>query len=550
MKQLASSRRAVLLAAALAPASLTSAQCETAKITLPDASADGAFGRSVSVEGDWMAVGAADVGAPGVVHLLRREAGTWSFAQELAAPVPAVEDHFGLELELDGTTLAVGAPADTGSTQPGSVYLFELTPSPAPSWELVARIQPATDPIHSGYARSLALDGDTLAVSAYREKYVDPQQPLPYENDAGAVYLYRRDALGTWSALQKLVAPAPAELDWFGYDVELQDGVLAVGFPRDDDVGADFGSVRLYTEVDGVWTIAQTLVSPTPGLAANFGDGLALDDGRLVVASPGAKVGGRSWGVLDLFVETGEAWTHAATFDAGEPLAGSAYAQRMRLEGTRLLVGAPALSGDAVSDGAAFLFALEGPQPAPAAKLTQQSSGANHQLGFGVDLAGDEVLATAPGDDTFGEKAGAVQVWSQQGLDCATLFSGTGTLGVSEGGTQILKLVPAPEFWGLPYLVLGSLSGTEPGLAIHGVLVPLAFDAYTQLTISKPNQPPLQASFDTIPTFGVGHAEFLLPAGSNPAWAGLTVHHAYVLIDPPTATVVHASNALELRLVP
>ena len=105
-------------------------------------------------------------------------------------------------------------------------------------------------------------------------------------------------------------------------------------------------------------------------------------------------------------------------------------------------------------------------------------------------------------------------------------------------------LAPARRFG---YVLLGSLSGTTPGIPIGLLVLPLNPDAYLTFTLTSPNTPPLGNSLGLLDAFGEAAASFTIPPGSSPALAGLTLHHAYVVFGP---MVVFASNPVPLRLVP
>ena len=106
------------------------------------------------------------------------------------------------------------------------------------------------------------------------------------------------------------------------------------------------------------------------------------------------------------------------------------------------------------------------------------------------------------------------------------------------------------ELAGELYWLLGSFSGTDPGLLLGDVVLPLNPDPYLNLTLVAPNQPPLGESFGTLDADGMGQASFELVAGANPGLAGLQLHHAYFVADPIVEIVVLASNAVGVLLVP
>ena len=124
-------------------------------------------------------------------------------------------------------------------------------------------------------------------------------------------------------------------------------------------------------------------------------------------------------------------------------------------------------------------------------------------------------------------------------------------LSVSAGGTQKFSLT-APVSLGY-YLLLGTASGTTPGTASGGFVIPLNIDAYLLHTLLSPNGAPLAGSFGVLTpsgTNGIATASFSLPPAFNPSLVGLTLHHAFVTIDVASGNMNFVSNAAPLALLP
>ena len=124
-------------------------------------------------------------------------------------------------------------------------------------------------------------------------------------------------------------------------------------------------------------------------------------------------------------------------------------------------------------------------------------------------------------------------------------------ISVVSGGTQTMTLfvpqdVEADIFW-----VLGSVSGTVPGLPAGAFVLPLNLDAYLLFTLNNPNSGLLSGSFGAPGPFGVSDCTFNVPAGANAGLIGTTVNHAYITLDlSPVLEVTHVSNAVTTTIVP
>ncbi len=124
------------------------------------------------------------------------------------------------------------------------------------------------------------------------------------------------------------------------------------------------------------------------------------------------------------------------------------------------------------------------------------------------------------------------------------------TVSISGGGVQTLTLSVAPSHFGELYAVLGSATGTGPGVAFQGQIIPLDPDFYFDQTVNFPNQHPLGGSLGNIDaTGGAVTTVTILPGELPPVVVGLTVHHAAVVLDG-AFQLSHVSNAVPLTLVP
>lgn len=131
------------------------------------------------------------------------------------------------------------------------------------------------------------------------------------------------------------------------------------------------------------------------------------------------------------------------------------------------------------------------------------------------------------------------------------LCGDTEAVSVGQGGTQALYLAAGGSLGGLTHLVLGSLSGTAPGIPVDGLLLPLVLDDYLLFSLGNPNQAPLTGSLDVLDPGGESLTLFDLPAGSPPGLVGMSAHHAYAVIDlSGSVQVVFTSNPIEVRLIP
>lgn len=110
------------------------------------------------------------------------------------------------------------------------------------------------------------------------------------------------------------------------------------------------------------------------------------------------------------------------------------------------------------------------------------------------------------------------------------------------GGTQHFELDAGPAMGGQLYLLVGTLSGSDPGISVDGLNLPINFDAYTQFTLGG-GAGLYTNSVGLLDADGFAEAQFTLPPGTAPQAVGSVFHHAFVTIDPLLSAVTFVSNA-------
>ena len=233
------------------------------KIIAPDKAAGDYFGFSVSQSGNILAVGATHADPDGLsnagaAYIYRIEAnGSASYLNKVVAPDKAANDQFGYSVSQSGNILAVGAyQADPdGISHAGAAYIYRIEANGSASYlnKVVAPDKAAADQF--GY--SVSQSGNILAVGAYQ---ADPDGL----SNAGAAYIYRIEANGSASYLNKVVAPDKAAADYFGYSVSQSGNILAVGaYQADPDGISNAGAAYIYRiEANGSASYLNKVVAP------------------------------------------------------------------------------------------------------------------------------------------------------------------------------------------------------------------------------------------------------------------------------------------------
>ena len=137
------------------------------------------------------------------------------------------------------------------------------------------------------------------------------------------------------------------------------------------------------------------------------------------------------------------------------------------------------------------------------------------------------------------------------GPACVLLEGTPATISIAAGGVQTFALEAGVQHAGRLHLLLGSASGTSPGIPVNGLVLPLNPGPYFDYSLVAQNGPLLVGTFGVLDGGGSATAQFVLPgAWASASLAGLVLHHAYVVLEPTTVAVVLTSNAVSLELVP
>ena len=381
----------------------------SAQTQIPGVGFVGAFGSSIGLSGDTLAVGAQDdyscapgingdqantsCPAAGAVYVFTRSGSTWSQQAYLKASNPNSDDLFGTSVSVSGNTLVVGASqeascatginenqSDNGCTAAGAAYVFTRSGN---EWTQEAYLKPSNTRPFDFFGSRVSLDGDTLAVGAAGENGcatgINGEQSSTGCYNAGAAYVYTRTA-GVWSQ-QAYVKASNTQTntafqpgDGFGSALALKAETLIVGAPgeascatgiggnQSDNACPGAGAVYIFTRTNSAWsqvayvkTIPANISERSIGLSALAFDGttLAVGAGDNNCATGVNPLPGsndcHSSGAVYLFSRTGTTWAQRAYVKASNTNASDFFGRGLAIDGDTLAVGA--VSEDSCATG-------------------------------------------------------------------------------------------------------------------------------------------------------------------------------------------------------
>ncbi|MGH0029071.1 MAG: hypothetical protein ACQGVC_04730 [Myxococcota bacterium] len=242
-------------------------------------------------------------------------AGAANAEQALSPADASAHDAFGHDLAAAGDVAILGAP-NAGLAGQAYVYRFDGS-----QWVEEDVLTPSDGAAGDGFGSNVAIRGDVAAVTRDADNgSVDP------------VYVFR-EAGGSWSEEEKLLASDGMGGDFFGEDVAVGDDQILVGAH-----GASGGGRVYVFEWNGSsWSETQTI--PPPAGASAFGLDLAIDS-----ASPDrVLIGVSASAAPESHVFDGGSWVFEASFpDFG----GYTLARTLAVDGDLAVFNAVAPAGN------------------------------------------------------------------------------------------------------------------------------------------------------------------------------------------------------------
>ena len=263
---------------------------QTTKLTGSDTTAGDHFGKTVAIHGDTLVAGAEQddpVGsASGAAYVFQRdELGAWSEAKKLVASDAAAIDRFGGDVSIYQHTIVVGAyrANPLGGGRNGAAYVFERDQGGAENWGETQRLLPSTSATNDQFGYSVAVHGKQIAIGAPLVEFQGP----PFRSNAGAVFIFDRDAGGVWNETGKVYADDPGAGDRMGSSVAIENGTILAGSPYADGNFVNMGAAYAFQQDQtGGYVQVRKLVDPAGRTNDRLGTEVALYQTKAIVGVP------------------------------------------------------------------------------------------------------------------------------------------------------------------------------------------------------------------------------------------------------------------------
>jgi FG-GAP repeat len=183
---------------------------EQGKLTYSGGKFNDYFGNSVSISGDY-----AIAGAPyfdwfsanqGAAFIFLKTGSTWTWQERLTANDGAADDFFGLSVSIDGDYAAIGAPYDDGSfTDQGAAYIFLRNGT---TWGQQTKINATNNQLNAYFGNSVNINGSYAIVGVPNESANNFQ--------GGVTHIYKRSATTSWDLIRTVKDGSGQAFGFFG----------------------------------------------------------------------------------------------------------------------------------------------------------------------------------------------------------------------------------------------------------------------------------------------------------------------------------------------
>jgi hypothetical protein len=393
---------------------------ELQKIQSSDTASPDQFGYSVSINGvgDIALIGAKQDynvgGNAGAAYIFSKNVSDiWSQRQKLLSSDIQAGDYFGVSVAINtvGDTAIIGAGGeDTGGLNAGAAYIF--TKNASDIWSQKQKIQASDRQADDFFGYPVAINGvgDIAVVGAGAEDTGGI--------NAGAAYIFTKNASDIWSQRQKIQASDRQAYDYFGNSLVInkEGNTIIVGADREDTGGSNAGAAYIFTKnTSDIWSEKQKILSGDIQANDNFGNSVAINSNG-TIALIGAKnedTGGSNTGSVYVFTKNAsDNWIQQQKIQASDRLASARFGAYtdMDLLGNTAIISANQDAAVGTNAGAAYIFTRNSSDVwSEVGKITSSDIAANDRFGSAVtiDDNGIYILVGAYLESTGGSNAGS-----------------------------------------------------------------------------------------------------------------------------------------------
>ena len=232
------------------------------------------YGYSVSISGNYAVAGAPlyDTNT-GRIDIFKLTGNNWERVQRVNGDI--LQDRFGQNVSISNKYILVGAPgSDTEVAEGNKAYFYKK--SSGNTWNQVQKIENDTDVGTVGkFGFSVSINGNEAMISNCNG----------VNNVSGRVTWYQLNNSGSWENIKVVTGGAG---DIFGFSVSVEGNFSIVGGVQDHDgVGTASGGINFYKKENKDWV--QTQVLDGENAVDHYGSGVEIGGNYVYVGADNFK---------------------------------------------------------------------------------------------------------------------------------------------------------------------------------------------------------------------------------------------------------------------
>jgi Calx-beta domain/FG-GAP repeat len=381
------------------------------------------------------------VSGSGAVFVYTRSGSTWTQQAFIKAPFPDANDAFGKSVSIDGNTIVVGAAMEdsrqstittnasisNADADSGAAYVFVRSGT---SWSLQAFLKASNSDPGDHFGTSVAVSADTIVVGSPDEASNVTGVTTPSTNNSkvssGAAYVFKRTGT-SWVQEAYLKTSVSKSNTFFGASVAIDADTVVVGTPDDDSNQTGVtngtggspntsmlaaGAAYVFKRSGSTWAQEAYIKASNTAAGDRFGTSVAVNVDSVIVGAPNRS---SSAGAVYVFKRTTATWAQEAFVTAANGDANDLFGTSVSIDGDFFLAGAPGESSfvqtvtqgtsastnnSAPNTGAAYLYRRVGTTWSQLAFLKAPNAEGTDKFGEAVSISGSSLTVGAINEDS------------------------------------------------------------------------------------------------------------------------------------------------------
>jgi hypothetical protein len=212
----------------------------------------------------------------------------------------------------------------------------------------------------------------------------------------------------------KLLASDAAQYDYFGLSVAVKGDTAVIGAYGKSDLARNAGAAYAFARNAGAWAQQARLGTSTPLIDAYLGATVATNGSYTAAGAPYASVGAQNDGVVYLF--SNATWQQQTILLPNDPDSLSQFGNALAINDNTLFVGAPMHDSFGVNAGAVYVFTFDGVSWVQRQKLIGADTASGDRFGSALALNDGWLAVSAPLHSSPGSPGGAVYLFEFDGV--------------------------------------------------------------------------------------------------------------------------------------